>query len=399
MLILTPTDFSLSPATPTSALDWVRSVDGQRLGEHGVSAVSLLPADDDVVLVLAPRAVSWHQITLPKVSGARLRAALDGLLEDRLLADTEALHFSLEPGTRAGQSLWVATCQKSWLQSWLQVLEAAGRPVARIVPSAWPLDANESPSALHWAFAQGGRGWLVSASPQGVFTQPLHSEGTVGITENADGARWLAEPSVIEQAERALDRRLDLMPLSDWLLRCAQGRWNLAQFDLSLSGGARRNQRLRQALRQLLSAPAWRPARWGLVALVLSLLGGLNAMAWMERSGLQDKRRALSQALVKTFPDVTVVLDAPAQMRRELTRLQQASGTLSNNDLEAMLAAVTAVAPDAAPGSIDFAPGEARLAAWQVPQDRLQSLQQTLNARGWQVSLDENLLRIRPKAP
>lgn len=399
MLILTPTDFSLSPAAPTSVLDWVRSPNGQQLGEHGSSAVSLLPADDDVVLVLPARAVSWHQVSLPKVAGGRLRAALDGLLEDRLLADTDGLHFALEPGTRPGQTLWVAACDKAWLRAWLQVLEAAGRPVARIVPSTWPLRAGDNPSAVHWAFAQGGRAWLASASAQGVSTLPLPTEGSMGVTESADDARWLAEPSVTAQAEQALDRRLALMPLPAWLLRAAQGEWNLAQFDLSLSGGARRGQRLRQTLRQLGSAPAWRPARWGLAALLLSLLGGLNAMAWMERSGLQDKQRAVTQVLQKTFPEVTVVLDAPAQMRRELQRLQQASGTLSTEDLEAMLAALATAAPDAAPGSIDFAPGDARLGAWQLPEDRLQALQQTLNAQGWLVGLENSTLRIRPKAP
>jgi general secretion pathway protein L len=399
VLILTPTDFSLSAAAPTSALDWVRSPNGQQLGEHGSCAAALLPADDDVALVLPPRAVSWHQVALPKVAGSRLRAALDGLLEDRLLADTAELHFALAPGSRAGQTLWVAACQKAWLRAWLEVLEGVGRPVSRIVPAAWPLRADESPSAVHWAFAQGGRGWLASASAQGVSTLPLPTEGSMGVSDPADDARWLAEPSVTAQAEQALDRPLELMPLPAWLLRAAQGEWNLAQFDLSLSGGARRGQRLRQTLRHLTSAPAWRPARWGLAALLLSLLGGLNAMAWVERSGLQDKQRAVTQLLQKTFPEVTVVLDAPAQMRRELTRLQQASGTLSTDDLEAMLAALATAAPDAAPGSIDFTPGDARLGAWQVTEDRLPAVQQALNARGWQASLDGGTLRIRPKAP
>jgi general secretion pathway protein L len=399
VLILTPNDFSLSPASPALALDWVRSSSGQQADEHGSCAVSLLPADEDVVLVMPPRALSWHRVALPKVSVNRLRAALDGLLEDQLLDDTGTLHFALEPGKRPGQSMWIAVCRKDWLQSWLQVLEEAGRPASRIVPSAWPLRPGEQPSAVHWAFSQAGHGWLVSADAHGVVTLPLQSEGTLAASNTTDGSQWLSEPSVAGQAEESLDRRLALMPLPSWLLRGAQGDWNLAQFDLRLTGRARQGQRLRQSLRQLSSAPAWRPARWGLAALLLSLVGGLNALAWMERSSLADKRRATTQLLQSSFANITVVLDAPAQMRRELVRLQQSNGSLSDDDLEAMLGALAPLSDGKAPGNIDFMAGEVRLGAWPVPAEQLQALALTLNERGWRASLDGEALLIRPKAP
>lgn len=169
MLILTPTDFSLSLPTPTSVLDWVSSPNGQQAGEHGSSAASLLPADDDVVLVLPPRAVSWHQTALPKVAGGRLRAALDGLLEDRLLDDTTELHLALEPGGKPGQTLWVAACDKPWLKAWLEVLDSAGRPVSRIVPAIAPLRAGQPPPPnTGRTHRQGVAGWpapLRRASP------------------------------------------------------------------------------------------------------------------------------------------------------------------------------------------------------------------------------------------
>ena len=434
VLIITPTAFSLSAATPTSGLDWVRSSDGLVAAEHGNSPPSLLPADNDVVLMLPPRAVSWHRVALPKVAAGRLRAALDGMLEDRLLNDPAELHFALEPGGRPGQSLWVAACQKSWLTTWLQVLEAAGRPASRIVPALWPTSAGggDHGETVHWAHDEGDRVWLATATPQGVRCVPFResSSSTFGASSTfgtpssfgdstfgglgptphgasellhtaSDPAttHWYADPSITALAEQVCNQRFDLMPPSAWMLRCAQSDWNLAQFDLSLSSGARRGQRLRQALRQWRSAPAWRPARWGLAALLLSLLAGLNALAWSERSSLQDKQRAVTQLMQKTFPEVTVVVDAPAQMRRELTLLQQASGVLSASDLEAMLAALATSAPGTAPGNIDFTPGDARLGAWQVPMDRLLSIQQALNARGWQASLEEDTLLIRPKAP
>ncbi|MBW0185437.1 MAG: hypothetical protein KXJ60_16405, partial [Hydrogenophaga sp.] len=183
-MIVTPSDFSAAPAAGASALfDWATSSNGQQITDHGQCAAALLPRDDDVVLVLPPRAVSWHRVALPKVAATRLRAALEGLLEDRLLADTTELHFALEPGGRSGQTVWVAACQKVWLRSWLQTLEGAARPVGRIAPALWPLVPSEAPGAspgasrsfsldvpsnIHWAYNENGQTWLGSAGLLGV---------------------------------------------------------------------------------------------------------------------------------------------------------------------------------------------------------------------------------------
>jgi general secretion pathway protein L len=399
VLILTPTEFTHADPGPTAVLDWVRSPNGQTLADHGSCAAALLPMDDDVVLVLPPRSVSWHRVACPKVSGARLRAALDGLLEERLLADTAALHFALEPGGKVGQTLWVAACDRTWLKSWLQTLDAAGHPVTRIVPSLAPLGATEGTLELHWAHQQNGQAWLASTTTLGVSNLPLGEGPGLTLPEASDQTRWYTEPAVAAQVERLVDRRFELLALPAWLLRCAQGDWNLAQFDLSLSSGARRGQRMRQWLREWRSAPVWRPVRWGLAACLLSLLAGINVLAWTERSTLAAKQQAITQTLQTTFPDIALVMDAPRQMQRGLVDLQQASGTLSGADLEAVLAAVAAAVPGAAPAAIDFTPGDARLGGWTLPEPQLQAAAQALSQRGWQASLDGDSLRIQPKAP
>lgn len=422
MLILTPSDFSLAPAAgPTAVLAWATSSHGQQVNDSGSCGAALLPPDDDVVLVLPVRAVSWHRLAVPRVAGSRLRAVLDGLLEERVLSDTAELHFALEPGGRAGQTVWVAACQKAWLQSWLQALEAAGRPVSRIVPALWPSTAAAGGDAtgetLHWAHNEGDRVWLATASPLGVRclplrdgggdatlgSPPLSAVGTPGDVPDSEpaGTRWFADPAVTAMAEQACHQRFELMPRPAWLLRCAQSSWNLAQFDLSLSSGARRGQRLRQTLREWRSAPAWRPARWGLAALVAAQLLGLNAAAWYERSSLDSKRQAVKQTLQQTFPQVTLVMDAPLQMQRELALLQQASGSLSGSDLETMLAALAQATPGApvAPASIDYSAGETRLSQWKAPEEQLRSLQQALEASGWQARFDGSVLSLRPVQP
>ena len=392
MLILTPSDFSLAPADgPTAQLSWVRSGDGRQALEHGRCAASLLPAEAEVVLALPVRALSWHRLAVPKVAASRLRAVLDGLLEERLLSDTTELHFALEPGARPGQTLWVAACDKAWLHSWLQALDAAGRPVSRIVPMLWPMA-----DAVHWAHDSGGHAWLGSASAEGVRCLPLAAIGADRTAADATEAQWLADPAVAAQAEQALDRRLAPVPLHDWLLRGVQSDWNLAQFDLSLSSGARRGQRLRQALRQFRTGPAWRPARWGLAALLVAQLLGLNVAAWHERSSLDAKRQAVRQTLQQTFPNVTLVLDAPLQMQRELAQLQQAGGQLSGRDLEAMLSALGSAGPATTAKRMVYSPGELRL---EAPEDQLRAQAQSLQGGAWNAQIDGQALRLRPNTP
>ena len=436
MLILTPADFSVTTPTPASALfDWAASGNGQQINDLGQCAASLLPRDDEVVLVLPPRSVSWHRVALPKVASIRLRAALEGLLEDRLLADVSELHFALEPGGKSGQTVWVAVCEKTWLRSWLQVLEGAGRPVTRIVPALWPLVQSEAtvasagasrsfeldiPSTIHWAHGEGEQVWLGSSSVLGVSCTPLleTASGAGGsatvaavtalmppspeaLGESAEYDIWLADPSVATVAERILGQLFELVAQPQWLLRCSQSDWNLAQFDLSLSASARRGQRWRRRLRQWRNAPAWRAARWGLVALVGVQLVGLNAAAWHETSALRAKQQAVHQSLQQTFPQVTLVLDAPVQMQRELVRLQQAAGALSLGDLETLLGAIDQASgrENLSPSTLTYAPGEGRFAGWRATEDQVRALQQTLERAGWRVRFDGNEMAISPSAP
>jgi general secretion pathway protein L len=429
VLIVTPVDHLALPSAASTLMRWVRSTDGQYPAEDGESAISLLPRDEELVLALPPRALSWHRLTLPRVSGPRLRAALDGMLEDQVLTDVGGLHHALEPGGRAGQTVWVASTERDRLRDWLRALESAGRPVARIAPLMWPLVparvpgaagatrsfAMDSPGQLHWAHIDGEQVWLASASLLGVSCVPLREDQPLpleallpGVNGNGHDLRatdaldvWLADPLVAELAERALQRPFDPVPPAQWLLRAGQTDWNLAQFDLSLSSGARRGQRWRRAWRQFRSGPQWRAARWGLAALVAAQLVGLNLVAWQERQGLQEKQAAVRDTLTKTFPQVNLVLDAPAQMQREVARLQQASGQLAAGDLESLLAAVDRAAGSnpLSPARIGYDNGALRLSGWRANEDQVRALQQALQAGGWRAQYDGNELVLQAPQP
>ena len=416
VLILTPSSFSVtSTAAPATAVDWARTSDGLQVIDHGTSALSALPDDPELVWVMPPQSVSWHRITLPKVPAARLRAVLDGLLEERLLSDTTELHFALEPGTKAGAAVWVAACHKAWLKRWVQALDDIGRPVTRIVPGLSPLaptatsDGEAPDLTVHWAHHQSDQPWLASASATGVSCSPLMPQAgsALDITAPSPSAQvqWLAEPAVATQAEQCFDQRFTLLTLPDWLLRCAQTSWNLAQFDLSLSNSARRGQRMRQLWRELRTTPAWRSARWGLAALLAVQVIGLNAAAWQERRSLKEKREALGQILQNTFPDVKLVLDAPVQMQRELTNMRQSSGQLSTSDLEAMLSGIALASAEEpiAMSSIQFQRqgngGEGHFTANGSGAALWPRLKPALQRAGWEGTIQDSRITLRPEQP
>ena len=396
MLIFTPSEsVPASAQRLTDVVLWAQSRDGQQVAKFGQSAVSALPFDPEVVLVIPLCILSWHRVVVPKVTSSRLRAALDGLLEEHVLTDTTDLHFALEPGGKPGQPLWVAVCDKAWLRSWLQTMETAARPVTRIVPTLWPSPIKDL--VVHWAYGSADAPWLARASAEGVCCLPLRSGFSLNDQDNSDttaAAQFLADPAVASTAEQVLDRRFEPLPLAGWLLRCAQSEWNLAQFEFRLSANRRRAQRWRQNLRHFHNASIWRPARWGIVVFVVVQLLGLNMAAWQERQRLDAKRQAVHQTLQETFPHVKLVLDASVQMQRELTLLQRASGQLGTRDLETMLIAVGHLNTAAGSTRLRYQPGELQL---ETPDAA--SLANQLNTSDWQARLEGGGLVLRPAVP
>ena len=128
----------------------------------------------------------------------------------------------------------------------------------------------------------------------------------------------------------------------------------------------------------------------------MAQLLGLNVAAWHERRALDDRRQAVRQTLQQTFPNVTLVLDAPLQMQRELAQLQQAGGQLSGRDLEALLSALGSAGPGLAAQRLVYSPGELRL---QAPEDQLRAQAQAMAGGAWNAQIDGQALRLRPNAP
>ena len=381
MLIVLPTSDDVSA---TGLMRWVQSRDGATLLTQGHDALALLPAQTDVTLAVPAPLVSWHWVTLPAAGNARVRQILDGLLEDRVLIDTTELHFALEPGLTGRQTGWVAACRKNWLTGWVDALHAAGRRVVRIIPEASPQTA-----AWQGAIQTLGQAWWLQIQATGVLCRPLNEASVNPSSRLAPllpGVPVCADPALVSVAEAWSGQPATLQTTGDRLLAQAALGWDLAQFDLRQSAGVRQGQRLAGAARAMAFAPAWRGFRWGMAACVVLGTAGLWAAAWNSQRQMDTQTQAVRQVLTQTFPQVTLVLDAPLQMQREVQRLQRANGVAGPADLERFLMDVAASAPAMGPlknlgldnQTFTFTPGS-------PPEEAVQALQTGLQQRGWMV--------------
>jgi general secretion pathway protein L len=387
-------DGGASPASEDYS--YVLSADGKQVTRHGRAPLALLPRADGVVVVLADSDLSWHRLTLPKAPGAKLRAALGGLLEEHLLEDDGVLHLALAPGARAGESVWVAAVHKAWLQAELEKLEQRGLSVERVLPITWPGDAPQG----HFFAPAGSEGddariLLCHADEHGLSLLRLQGSLARALLPQADtpAMRWSAEPAVAAAAERWLGSSVSVLTEAERALQATRSAWNLRQFDLAPRH--RGTRALRDLLRQWLS-PAWRPARVGLAALLLLQVLGLNAWAWQQRQALAAQRLAQEQLLRATFPQVRAVLDAPLQMQRETEALRAAAGRAGDNDLEALLGAAAAAWPEGQGPvqALRFEPGKLTLTVPGWSAQQLAQFRDRLRPGGWVVDSSEGRVSL-----
>lgn len=305
----------------------------------------------EVIAVVPLQALSWHRVTWPRqqpLRGPRAAAVLAGLLEEQLLDEPASLHFALEPdaadAAARGEALWVGVCDRAWLQSHLDALEAAGRPARRLIPEVAPIPRTETDSPS-WTLraVEGSEGPALIVQGRGfsggAARLPLESswvEAVLGGAPLPDDARLYAEPGVLEAAERTLQRRAELQTPAQAWLAAAQSPWDLAQFDFRSMGRARWA-RLAAAWRALAHEPQWRPVRWGLALLALVPFVGLEVWAAQERrmlAALDAQARAL---VTHTAPEIRPLVDPLRQFERAVQWRRATTGQPGPADLEPLL--------------------------------------------------------------
>lgn len=360
------------------ALRYAVSSDGVSLARRGEQSLAGLAAgiegaaNQPAIAVVPAAALSWHRVTLPQLPRstrpARLRAVLEGLVEERVLDAAAALHLALEPGVLADaaapREAWLACCDKSWLTGQLQQLERHGLRVRRVVPAAWPRSAQADAEGLLTVEGLGERrqAWLQVCGPQGVWRRPVHAPDELARAWSGPLERLEATPEVAELGPSWRQLAPRLRPAEqDWLHGVAAG-WDLAQFELRQGSLERARRRAGLAAGRFLREPSWRFARVGLLLLLATQLAALNGWAWLQRQELQARRDTVRQLLLAGLPATRVVVDARTQLARGVRQMRQDCGRAAADDLESLLQALAGAVPAGRQVQrIDYQHGELRV--------------------------------------
>ena len=365
-------------AAPTTAghvapaeFDYVLSVDGTRVTEHGRATPAALPRAALVAAVLRPSDVAYQRVAIPKAPAARMRAALSGVMEEGLLEDDDDVHLALAPDAKPGAEHWVAVVNKPWLRAQLGALEAGNVALDRVVPSWWP----DQGVAGH-TFREGGPdepAQLAWRDDAGVLCVPLASpvsRALLTALPEDTVVRWTATPETALDASEFVGMPVASVTDEEQGLRAARAGWNLLQFDLQPQ---RRGVKLvRDLAARFAFDPAWRVTRRGLVALVAVTLLGLNICALQENHRIAQKKAALTAAVAEAFPNLKTIYDPAAQAQREIDTLRAAAGRPGDGDIETLMQAAESAWPQShSPiANLKFEPGRLTLPAdgW-TPQE------------------------------
>ena len=362
---------------PTALFDFVDSVDGRSVSRSGQAlAKDLVRLGSEVVAVVPWQVLAWHSLTLPPSVGGRLNAVLGSLLEDSSLQDPNDLHLVLSPlastRLRQGGQAMVAACAKEWLRTALSPLVAAGLRIQRLAPEVCP---SPTPDAAQlYVLNDGAKVQALLCRHDSVWRLPPAAALAAWAAIN-NKTLW-AEPSVADAAAGLSDLPTCLQTPQQRWLQASGNDWDLAQGEWAQSRGLRGWRWLQAAWRSLRFDPAWQATRRGVMLLLLVNVLGLNLWAWRVQAEVAQQRQNIQQILTNTFPKVKLVIDAPAQMRRELQALQKNSAQPQDSDVDMMLQALSAPWPaGAVPTQIDYRGGALRLTG--LKPEALEALRQT----------------------
>jgi general secretion pathway protein L len=302
-------------------------IDGERrVLERGAAVPGALPRLARTELVIAAPDVLLLDTALPRLSGARQRAALPALAEPLLIGDPEQSFIVSGRPDAAGRST-LAVLDRALFRRALELLKRAGIEPATATPE--PLALAATPG--RWRLRLGGAyGCLRTGERLGT---------ACSVPE--DGRPPVELRLALEQAGAAKPEAIEV-----------EGECDATAWSEALGGpvvaASRDGEQAPPVVLELLQyefAPgiadwqSWRVPAALAAALALVWIAGLNVDAWLKLREERQLRGQMNAVFRDTFPQVPVVLDPLEQMRRGLAGLRSGAGTGDPGDFLPLAAA------------------------------------------------------------
>jgi general secretion pathway protein L len=288
-----------------------------------------------VWLLADARDVSLLHVTVPPLSGARLRQALPNVVEEFLLQDVSKCLVVPGPAVEDGKRL-VGVIDSDWVEF---VVGAFTRRQIRVdalwpaqlalplAPDQWSLACSHGALALRTGLSS-GLGWNAGEDLD------FRTEAIVSILEA--GAAASAKPGKLKAYLEDGDWQ---KPVQKAAQRCGMvvemARLPLvrsAPIDLLLG----RASGMKAAMAQV-DWRAWRAPAALATACVVTALVGMNLHWGLQNSQKQAIRQAMEQKFRAAFPGTQAVIDPVLQMKRNVAALRAQSGRAGPDDFVPLL--------------------------------------------------------------
>lgn len=116
---------------------------GVQQAQGSVDELALAALDKEIIVIVPAEDVVLTTLTLPKMNRTRLVQALPFALEEQLIGDLDALHFT-PSDYQADGSLSVAIVAKEKMQTWLALLQSWNLQADIVLPLMFALPVEEN---------------------------------------------------------------------------------------------------------------------------------------------------------------------------------------------------------------------------------------------------------------
>lgn len=362
--------------------------DNGAIEQTGVGALrnlsDLVAAARRVVLIVSGADVTLLAVQAPPLSGARLKAALPGLVEEHILGEPAEAVLVAGPAQPDGTRP-VAVVQRDWLEPLVRTLLTLGARAVTALPAqlCLPLQPGSVTAAIG-----GGELTLRQSQYQGL---GLALDGTAATSLQTVRALAGEAPLLLYVPHELLGEYQAIaaeagpgisIEQDDWAHWIAGSKSTVLDLvpGLGAAGAPQRD---------------WARWRWpiGLALLVLVInLGALNIDWLRQRSEANAIRQQIGQIFKSVYPN-TPAIDPVAQMQQNIARAKASSGELAHDEFNFLVAALGEAAGGAgrAPGisSMEYRDRAlvVKVKAETVDPGLTNQLKSALNARG--LTLEE----------